>query len=159
GMLGSAVFRKLSNHAEFETFGTARSSSILQFFNESQARRITVDVDVERFDDVVDVVERVRAAAVINCVGVVKQLAAATDPLRAIPINAVLPHRLARLCAVSGARFIHVSTDCVFSGKKGNYREEDTPDAEDLYGRSKLLGEVIDDDNTITVRTSIIGRE
>lgn len=159
GMLGSAVFRKFISRAEFDTFGTARSSSIFRFFNANYGSRIAADVDVEWFDELVKVLQRVRPAAVINCVGVVKQLAAAKDPLRTIPINAVLPHRLAKLCALSGARLIHVSTDCVFSGRKGNYREEDVPDAEDLYGRSKLLGEVVDDDNTITLRTSIIGRE
>jgi len=159
GMLGSAVFRKLSRRAVFDTFGTARSSSIFRFFNANHASRIATNVDVERFDDLADLVERVRPAVVINCVGVIKQLGAAQDPLHAIPINAVLPHRLARLCALSGARLIHVSTDCVFSGSKGNYREEDIPDAEDLYGRSKLLGEIVDDDNAITLRTSIVGRE
>jgi dTDP-4-dehydrorhamnose reductase len=70
----------------------------------------------------------------------------------------MLPHRLARLAALVDARLIHVSTDCVFTGKKGDYRESDVPDAQDLYGRSKLLGEV-DYPNAITLRTSIIGTE
>jgi dTDP-4-dehydrorhamnose reductase len=95
---------------------------------------------------------------VINCIGLVKQLAEADDPLAAIPINAMLPHRLARVCAVSGARLIHMSTDCVFAGTKGMYTETDFADAADLYGRSKLMGEV-DYPNAITLRTSIIGHE
>jgi dTDP-4-dehydrorhamnose reductase len=95
---------------------------------------------------------------VINCVGLVKQLADANDPLQAVPINTLLPHRLAALCKATGARLVHISTDCVFSGEKGGYRESDFPDAYDLYGRSKLLGEV-DYPHAITLRTSIIGRE
>jgi dTDP-4-dehydrorhamnose reductase len=85
-------------------------------------------------------------------------LAEANNPLLAVPINTLLPHRLAALCSVSGARLVHISTDCVFSGSKGGYLESDFPDAYDLYGRSKLLGEV-DYPNAITLRTSIIGHE
>jgi dTDP-4-dehydrorhamnose reductase len=100
----------------------------------------------------------VRPDVVVNCVGLVKQLADANDPLQAVPINTLLPHRLAALCQASGARLVHISTDCVFSGAKGNYLETDFPDAYDLYGRSKLLGEV-DYPHAITLRTSIIGHE
>jgi dTDP-4-dehydrorhamnose reductase len=88
----------------------------------------------------------------------VKQLAQADDPLLALPINAMLPHRLARLCALGGARLVHVSTDCVFNGTKGDYRESDPSDAADLYGKSKFLGEVAYP-QTVTLRTSIIGHE
>ncbi len=95
---------------------------------------------------------------VINCIGIVKQGSAAKDPYTSIAINSLFPHRLAELCRAIGARLIHISTDCVFSGRKGNYSEEDVPDAEDLYGRTKLLGEV-DYENSLTIRTSMIGRE
>jgi dTDP-4-dehydrorhamnose reductase len=78
--------------------------------------------------------------------------------LAAIPINALLPHRLARLCAVAGARLIHMSTDCVFDGQQGRYTESDVSNAQDLYGRSKFLGEV-DYPHAVTLRTSIIGHE
>jgi dTDP-4-dehydrorhamnose reductase len=101
----------------------------------------------------------VRPEVVVNAVGLVKQLAAADDPLAALPVNAMLPHRLARLCALAGARLVHVSTDCVFAGSRGGNRESDTPDATDLYGLSKLLGEVVDAPHAITLRTSIIGHE
>jgi dTDP-4-dehydrorhamnose reductase len=113
---------------------------------------------VENFDSVVSLFAKVRPEVVINCIGLVKQLSEADDPLVALPINALLPHRLARLCAASGARLIHLSTDCVFSGSKGMYLETDISDAKDLYGRSKYLGEV-DYTNAITLRTSIIGHE
>ena len=94
----------------------------------------------------------------INCVGLIKQLADAEDPLQAIPINSLLPHRLSKLCELIGARLVHMSTDCVFAGDKGGYRESDPSDARDLYGRSKFLGEVAYP-HTVTVRTSIIGHE
>jgi dTDP-4-dehydrorhamnose reductase len=95
---------------------------------------------------------------VINGIGLIKQLPSAHDPISAIKINALLPHQLARVCAAQNARLIHISTDCVFSGSKGLYRESDTPDATDLYGRTKLMGE-IEYGNALTLRTSIIGPE
>ena len=87
-----------------------------------------------------------------------KQLSDANDPLIALPINSLFPHMLARCCAEHGARVIHMSTDCVFSGSKGGYLEDDITDAHDLYGVSKRLGEV-DYPNAVTLRTSIIGHE
>ena len=103
-------------------------------------------------------IERVEPQVVVNCVGIVKQLAAARDPIASITINSLFPHRLARLCRDAGCRLIHMSTDCVFSGRKGAYTEDDLPDPEDLYGRSKLLGEVAEE-GALTIRSSIIGRE
>jgi len=100
----------------------------------------------------------VKPQTVVNCIGLIKQLADANDPLQALPVNAMLPHRLARLCELGGARLVHISTDCVFAGTRGNYRESDSADATDLYGRSKHLGEVTYP-HTITLRTSIIGHE
>jgi dTDP-4-dehydrorhamnose reductase len=159
GMLGSAMFRVLSARSELETFGTARSGARLHCLTEKNARRIEFGVDAENVDALVEALNRVRPAAVINCVGIVKQLAASKDPLHIIPVNAILPHRLANLCGLCCARLIHLGTDCVFNGRRGDYREEDQPDAEDLYGRSKLLGEVVNRANAVTLRTSIIGRE
>jgi dTDP-4-dehydrorhamnose reductase len=103
------------------------------------------------------VIDDVAPDVVINCVGIVKQLAAAKDAERSIAINALLPHQLARLCAERGSRLIHFSTDCVFSGRDGPYREADVPDPTDLYGRSKLLGEVAYA-HCFTIRSSIVGR-
>jgi dTDP-4-dehydrorhamnose reductase len=158
GMLGSTAYRLLSGRPELSVYGTARSADVRKFFNEGLNRNIITGVDVDHFDGLVDALLQIRPDVVINCVGIVKQLSAAKDALMAIPINSVLPHRLARLCDLFDARVVHVSTDCVFSGRQGNYRESDQPDADDLYGRSKLLGE-IDYPNAITLRTSIIGRE
>jgi dTDP-4-dehydrorhamnose reductase len=158
GMLGNAVFRLFAQSLAFETHGTARSSAGLRHFDEALRPHIHVGVDVEQQDHLVQLFTRVRPDVVINCIGLVKQLAEADDPLAALPINALLPHRLARLAALAGARLVHVSTDCVFTGRQGLYKESDAPDAIDLYGRSKLLGEV-DEPNAVTLRTSIIGHE
>lgn len=158
GMLGNAMFRTLSEGTEVEVFGTARSSSVLRQFAPEEASKVISGVDVENQDSLARVFSEVKPQVVVNCIGLIKQLADANDPLQALPINAMLPHRLARLCELGGARLIHISTDCVFAGTKGNYRESDPADATDLYGRSKHLGEVTYL-HTITLRTSIIGHE
>jgi dTDP-4-dehydrorhamnose reductase len=158
GMVGNAMFRVLSEESDWQVLGTLRSNHARRFFLPDQAAKLLGGVDVESTDALVRVFARVRPDVVINCVALIKQLDAAVDPLRAIPLNAMLPHRLADLCAVAGARLVHLSTDCVFSGGKGNYLETDVPDALDLYGRSKYLGEV-DYPHAITLRTSVIGHE
>lgn len=157
-MLGNAVFRLFSESPGFVASGSVRSPAALRHFSPDQQPRIVTGVDVEQADQLAALFARTRPDVVINCIGLVKQLAEADDPLAALPINAMLPHRLARYASLVGARLIHVSTDCVFTGRKGLYHEDDAPDAADLYGRSKLLGEV-DYDNAITLRTSIIGHE
>ncbi len=115
-------------------------------------------VEVRSIDRLVEVMADFRPHAVVNCVGIVKQRPTAKESIPSLEINALLPHRLAVLCKGVGARLIHLSTDCVFNGKKGNYLEADSSDAEDLYGKTKFLGEV-HDENCLTLRTSIIGRE
>lgn len=158
GMLGNAVLRFFAASEGYLAFGSVRGIGALKFFPEPLRHQIVCGVDVENTDSVAKLLARVRPSVVINCIGLVKQLSEADDPLAAIPINSMLPHRLARLCDVANARFIHVSTDCVFSGVKGMYSETDFPDANDLYGRSKFLGEV-DYPHATTLRTSIIGHE
>lgn len=158
GMLGNAVVRVLSEKADWQVFGTIRSGSAMRFFRKDVAERLLSGVDVQQQDSLTQAFIRVRPDVVINCIGLVKQLAEADDPLQAVPINTLLPHRLAKLCELSGARLVHMSTDCVFSGEKGGYRESDPSDAKDLYGKSKYLGEV-DYPHAITLRTSIIGHE
>jgi len=158
GMLGNAVLRVFSQSPGFLAFGSVRSATSMRSFSQEVKENIIYGVDVENVDSLVKVFASVQPDIVINCVGLVKQLAEAEDALSAIPINSLLPHRLARMCEVANARLVHMSTDCVFSGSKGMYTEMDTPDANDLYGRSKYLGEV-DYPNAITLRTSIIGHE
>lgn len=115
-------------------------------------------VDVRRIEAVREVLADFRPESVVNAVGIVKQRAEARESIPSIEINALWPHRLAALCVEFGAQLIHLSTDCVFSGRAGNYNEDSPPDPDDLYGRSKLLGEVTGE-RCLTLRTSIIGPE
>jgi dTDP-4-dehydrorhamnose reductase len=158
GMLGNAVFRFLADSPDHLVYGSVRSTRALSLFAPDKRGQIIAGTDAQEFDSLVRLFALVRPDVVVNCIGIVKQLAEAADPLIAIPINSILPHRLACLSAAAGARFVHMSTDCVFSGKKGMYREDDFADCHDLYGRSKYLGEV-DYPHAITMRTSIIGHE
>lgn len=158
GMLGNAVFRVFAQSDGYSVVGSARSAAVLRLLRPELHEQVICGLDVENPDSLMRLFARARPDVVINCIGLVKQLAEADEPLAAIPINALLPHRLARLCDVAGARLIHMSTDCVFSGTQGMYREQDLPDAQDLYGRSKYLGEV-DYPHAVTLRTSIIGHE
>ncbi len=158
GMLGNAALRLFAQSSGYEVIGSARSSGVLRLLPEGFRSSVICGVDVENFDSLTRLFSNARPDVVINCIGLVKQLVEADDPLAAIPINALLPHRLARLCDVAGARLVHMSTDCVFAGTKGMYTEVDMSDAKDLYGRSKYLGEV-DYPHAITLRTSIIGHE
>jgi dTDP-4-dehydrorhamnose reductase len=158
GMLGNAVFRYFATQTSHTVVGIVRSARSARQLPDDLQNRIAEGGDVEDVDALVRLFDRHRPTAVVNCVGLIKQLGDAKDPLAAIPINSVLPHRLARLCALAGARLIHLSTDCVFSGDRGMYVEDDLPDATDIYGRTKLLGEV-DYPHAVTLRTSIIGHE
>ena len=158
GMLGNAVLRLFAQSAGYEVVGSARSTSALRLLPADLSDRVICSGDVEHIDSLISLFSKVQPAVVINCIGFVKQLAEAEDPLVAITINSLLPHRLARLCGAAGARLVHMSTDCIFSGAKGMYTEADMSDAKDLYGRSKYLGEV-NYPHAITLRTSIIGHE
>lgn len=158
GMLGNAMIRVLSEKTGWQIYGTVRTESSKRLFRADIAERLFSGVDVEHQDSLLQAFIRVRPDIAINCVGLIKQLVDADDPLQAIPINSLLPHRLSKLCELSGARLVHMSTDCVFAGVKGGYTENDPSDAKDLYGKSKFLGEV-DYPHAITLRTSIIGHE
>lgn len=158
GMLGHTVLRFLSQSPGVDAWGTARRLPNCEAFSDGQKARLLTGIDIENPDQLAGVLDTVRPDVLVNCIGIVKQLEAATDALVSISINSLLPHRLARFAALTDTRVIHVSTDCVFSGARGGYKETDLPDAADLYGRSKLLGE-IDYPNAMTLRTSIIGHE
>ena len=158
GMIGSTVLRVLSKCENWDVWGTIRDSSIKHFFTPSIASRLIADVHVEYQDALVKVFSKVRPDVVINCVGLTKHKSQEDDILTSISINTLLPHRLVGLCKLVGARLVHVSTDCVFLGDKGAYTETDLTDANDVYGKSKALGELFYP-NTITLRTSTIGHE
>lgn len=158
GMLGNSVFRLFAEGAEYETFGTLRSTTKRIHFAPHLHDRLLTGVNVENEADLLAAFADVQPNIVVNCVGIIKQISAGKSNLATLSINAATPHRLAQICRVANARLVHLSTDCVFSGAKGGYVEQDFPDADDLYGRTKLLGEV-DYPNAITLRTSIIGHE
>ena len=135
GMLGNAVFKILSQDSRLNIYGTLRSSKDLRYFDTSNHSNIITNVDVLDNDRLISTFEEIRPNVVVNCIGLIKQLSVANDPLLALPINSMLPHRLNRLCGLANSRLIHISTDCVFSGHKGKYTESDMSDAEDLYGK------------------------
>ena len=114
-------------------------------------------VDVRAAGKIDEVVNDFKPQAVVNCVGIVKQRPESEDAIVSIEVNSLMPHRLALACRAAGARVIHLSTDCVFSGDRGRYSETDSPDPVDIYGRSKLMGEIASD-GALTLRTSMIGR-
>ena len=156
-MLGHQLWRRLQ--PRHEVWVTLRQPlANYQAHGLFESERTITGVDVASDESLSGVFRTARPEAVINCVGIIKQLKEASDPLVSIAINSLLPHRIARLCASTGARMVHISTDCVFSGRKGMYAETDISDAEDLYGRSKFLGEA-QGPHVVTLRTSIIGRE
>lgn len=158
GMIGSAVFRVLSERKEYETFGTIRDSKVKQFFSAASRDSLIDRINLNDDDKLVQLLGEIKPDVIINCAGITKHMPESDKPLLTLSLNTLLPHRLAELCKIIDARLIHVSTDCVFSGKKGSYIESDDTDARDLYGKSKALGEV-HEAHTITLRTSTIGHE
>jgi dTDP-4-dehydrorhamnose reductase len=156
-MLGHKLLQRLRTH--FEVAGTIRDPE-----PNAELRQVLSDVKLypevaaNNLPSLERAIDDWEAKVVLNCIGIVKQRAAATDPILSIAINSLFPHQLAQLIAARGAKLIHFSTDCVFSGRHGNYVEDDLPDPVDLYGRSKLLGE-LPTPGTLTLRMSVIGRE
>jgi len=154
GMLGHQAIRVLA--PDFEVWGACRNPQDLPDLG-APPERMLAGLDASDPDSASALIERVQPDLVINAAGIVKQLANAKAAIPSISINSLWPHLLAKVCADRGVRMVHISTDCVFSGARGGYVESDVPDAFDLYGRSKLLGEVTDRENVVTLRTSIIG--
>lgn len=157
-MIGHAIYRALMRTPDIKTWGTVRRLSDKSHFNQQESVQLLVGSDLERRETVPRFFSAVKPDVVINCVGMTKHHQASSDPQISIPINAMFPHQLSDQCSAIGARLIHISTDCVFSGLKGNYCESDVPDAHDMYGKTKQLGE-IEYPNTLTLRTSTIGHE
>jgi dTDP-4-dehydrorhamnose reductase len=157
GMLGHKLVQVLGE--QFETYSTIRKEyAAIAHFGIFPEQRTISNIEISTLDEVKAAIERVTPDVVINAVGIIKQLPSSKDVIQTLTANSIFPHRLAELSATMGFRLITISTDCVFSGAKGNYSESDPADALDLYGRSKHLGEIADR-NIVTLRTSIIGRE
>ncbi len=157
GMLGHKLYQVLA--PLFDVTGTIRGDyaniSKYGFFREL---KIVCNVNALKIPRVEEVIEQIAPGVVINCIGIIKSRKGAEDRLLDIWINSLLPHQLYQICRRKGMRLIHISTDCVFSGKKGKYCQDDLPDAEDIYGRTKYLGEV-SGEWALAIRTSLIGRE
>ncbi|MFH1382042.1 MAG: SDR family oxidoreductase [Chloroflexota bacterium] len=157
GMLGHKLYQVLA--PDFDVIGTVRGPfSKVSPFGFFEERRIVPHVNVLDIAHVEKVIAEKRPDVVINAIGIVKSLEQKSGILLNIRINSLLPHQLYQICQPQGIRLIHISTDCVFSGNKGSYREEDPSDAEDTYGKTKYLGEV-NEPGALTIRTSFIGRE
>ena len=159
GMLGHKAAQILKRKKKLDVYATVRSNfqkiERLAIFDKTNTFE---NVDVENHQTLKDIINGLKPEFILNAVGIIKQLESSKDVIKTLTINAIFPHRLAELAAETGAKVITVSTDCVFRGDKGNYKETDVSDATDLYGKSKNLGELIGE-NCLTVRTSIIGRE
>lgn len=158
GLIGSAMFRVLNSVKSLQVFGTIRDNEQRLKFAPQFREGLISNIELLNLDILTRLFAECRPDVVINCAGVTKHLPSGCDPLIALPINALMPHRVAAFCEMVGARFINISTDCVFLGSRGNYREVDQPDACDVYGRSKILGEVIVGE-ALTIRASTIGHE
>jgi dTDP-4-dehydrorhamnose reductase len=159
GMIGHTIFNELSKNENYDVYGTIRKfDNWVNKFPQKNLEKIRPNVDAENFDTIMRALASIQPDIVINCIGLIKQIPLAKDPLTIITLNAQLPHRISMVCRTANARLIHLSTDCVFEGTKGNYTEEDNPDAKDIYGRTKYLGEVFYP-HCVTIRTSTIGPE
>jgi dTDP-4-dehydrorhamnose reductase len=160
GMLGHKLFQVLRERFP-GTICTTRKNVRQAPFDQVdvlQGPDVIHGVDVMDFESLHRVLADLQPDYVVNCVGIIKQRDEAMSAIPSITVNSLLPHRLAAMVREWGGRVIHFSTDCVFSGKRGGYTEQDDSDADDLYGKSKFLGEVTTE-NALTLRTSIIGRE
>jgi dTDP-4-dehydrorhamnose reductase len=154
GMLGHESIRVLA--PDMEVWGACRDPGALPDLGIPK-RRLLGGLDAARPDDLEAMVQAARPDLVVNAVGIVKQREEAGDAIPTITANSLWPHAVARACAAHGARMVQVSTDCVFSGARGGYTEDDVPDEPGLYGRSKLLGEIATAPHVVTLRTSIVG--
>jgi dTDP-4-dehydrorhamnose reductase len=155
GMLGHQLCHVLSER--MQTWGTFRCAyANYQKYDFLPEERAIGEVNVEDLTSVRQALETVNPDIVVNCIGIVKQRDEARQAIPSIQVNALFPHQLADLCHDHDIRLVGISTDCVFSGLRGKYTEADVPDPVDLYGRTKLLGE-LNRPGCLTLRTSIIG--
>ena len=157
GMLGTAMLDLFARSTGYAAIGAVRALTP-GLSKVAGGAELVAGLDAECPDSLANIFAKTRPEIVVNCVGLIKQLSGGNAVASAVPINTLLPHRLLALAEIAGARLVHVSTDCVFSGDKGGYLESDRPDAIDVYGLSKYLGEV-DAPHAVTLRTSIIGHE
>lgn len=157
GMIGSAMLRAMAHNRGWALIGCVRRASPPTFLEDVGAQWV-LNHDLSNPDHLQNLFKKVRPSVVVNCAGLTKHLSEGNEVIPALTMNALLPNRLAELCCLVDARLIHISSDCVFSGKKGGYVESDEPDPLDVYGKTKHLGEV-QGSGLVTLRTSTIGHE
>ncbi|MCE9603875.1 MAG: SDR family oxidoreductase [Planctomycetia bacterium] len=157
GMLGHQLLLRLQSRHETRVTLRGRPDKYGEFglFHSGNS---FFGVDARDLERLSRIFAEYRPEAVVNATGIIKQRTESRDILPSLEVNAILPHRLRLLCEEFAARLVQISTDCVFSGRRGNYTETDTPDAEDHYGRTKHLGEV-SEAPAVTLRCSLIGLE
>jgi len=153
GMLGNAFLQTINKYSDFDAYGTVRKNINIKKID---SLKIFDNINCENFLSLENIIYQLKPSVIVNCIGLVKQHSASENPIKSILINSLFPHKVFELCQKINARFIQISTDCVFSGTLGDYTEDDFADPQDIYGRSKLLGE-INNSGSITLRTSIIG--
>jgi dTDP-4-dehydrorhamnose reductase len=158
GLIGNTLFEYLSTNSNFKVFGTIRKENHKELFLLRFRENLISDMEASDGDKWHLLFKKLKPKIVINCLGITKHIVGGNDPLVCIPLNAIFPHFLNSICKQYQCRFVQISTDCVFAGTKGDYLEDDPSDAIDIYGRSKALGE-INNDSSITIRTSTIGHE
>ncbi|MDD2262036.1 MAG: SDR family oxidoreductase [Clostridia bacterium] len=159
GLIGHTMYRKLKQEG-FEVFGTMRRAKIeFMQYDFLQADTIIDGLDVQEISNVSEVILQIQPSVVVNCIGITRRKDEISNSIQAIKINALLPHQIAKICQDMSIRMIHLSTDCVFSGDSGLYTEDSIPDASDMYGRTKAMGEVLDNPNCLTLRSSFLGTE
>jgi dTDP-4-dehydrorhamnose reductase len=158
GMIGSTLFKYLSLDKRFLVYGTFHSSDPMLLFGSNKSNSRFTRFDATNAESLLNLFHEIEPSIVINCIGVVKQGLKLSDTARAIELNALFPHHLNALCFQHKIRLVHISTDCVFNGSRGNYDELHVTDALDIYGQTKALGEKLEA-NACIIRTSCIGPE
>jgi len=154
GMLGSKLFQEfLKKNYKVRGYSRTVPKKFLKY-----KTKIDSNINIENITKLKKKIIKFRPKFIINCIGVIKQKIIKSDEKKIFYINSVLPHEINKISKIINSRLIHFSTDCVFDGKKGNYNENDLPNADDIYGMSKAFGEV-NSNNALTIRTSIIGHE
>ncbi len=155
-MIGSTLFRFFLLQESFDVYGLVRSKVIGE--NLKLSKNILISGDLTNTNTLADLIKEYTPSVIINCAGITKHLKECKNNAKAIQINSLLPHEIVNICRNLNTKIIQISTDCIFSGSKGNYKEQDIPDSIDIYGKSKYLGEISDKPH-LTIRTSTIGHE
>ena len=160
GLLGNTITKYFLQKEDIQTYASIRDYSKLELFNNKYHKNFLIINDVFDFWETKKTLKKIKPDILINCLGITNKenLLKPNQIENCISINSLFPHMLQRICSELGTRLIHFSSDCIFSGRKGFYSENDIPDPPDIYGKSKLLGE-LNYENTLTIRKSVIGHE